>query len=46
MSQQSALRHWSKNINNIKGTQEYLIIEQNVYSGSTRKWSKELETKI
>ena len=45
--QQSALRHWSKNIDDISGTQKIFNHRANMCSLAAQgKWSKELETKI
>ena len=44
--QQSAIKFWSKDIKNIKGTQEIFNHRANMCSLATQgKWSKELETK-
>ena len=44
--QQSALKLWSKDINNIKGTQETFNHRANMCSLAAQgKWSEELETK-
>jgi fructose-bisphosphate aldolase, class I len=44
--QKSALQFWSKDINNIKGTQEIFNHRANMCSLAAQgKWSKELETK-
>jgi len=44
--QQSALKFWSKDINNIKGTQDTFNHRANMCSLAAQgKWSKELETK-
>jgi len=43
--QQSALKHWSKNINDIVGTQRIFNHRANMCSLAAKgKWSKELET--
>ena len=44
--QQSAIKFWSKDINNVKGTQEIFNHRANMCSLAAQgKWSKELETK-
>ena len=44
--QQSAIKFWSKDINNVKGTQEIFSHRANMCSLAARgKWSKELEAK-
>jgi fructose-bisphosphate aldolase class I len=44
--QQSALKFWSKDINNIKGTQDTFNHRANMCSLAAQgKWSEELETK-
>ena len=44
--QQSALKHWSKNTKDIKGTQEIFNHRAKMCSlASIGKWSKELESK-
>ena len=44
--QQSAIKFWSKDINNIKGTQEIFNHRANMCSLAAQgKWSKELEAK-
>ena len=45
--QQSALKHWSKNINDIAGTQKIFNHRANMCSLAAQgKWSRELEKKI
>ena len=45
--QQSALKHWSKNIEDISGTQKIFNHRANMCSlASKGKWSKELENQI
>ena len=45
--QQSAIKFWSKNINNINGTQEIFNHRAKMCSLAAQgKWSKELEEKI
>ena len=45
--QQSALKHWSKNINDIAGTQKIFNHRENMCSLAAQgKWSRELEKKI
>ena len=45
--QQSALKHWSKNVNDIAGTQKIFNHRANMCSLAAQgKWSRELEKKI
>ena len=41
--QQSAPKYWAKDTKDMTVLKKFLIIGRNVFSGSSRKWSKDLE---